>query len=137
MTTPPPGALPPGYGPAPAQGPTQGYGPPQGYWLPPGYGPRGYGPPPGWVPVRPTSTLAIVALVLVAVSPPVGLVLAWFALKETHPVTGSKGGRELATVALWVNLALSALVLLILGSVFVQLIGSLAFALPMIATAGG
>ena len=99
---------------------------------PPGWGPPSYGPPPGWVPVRPTSTLAIIALVCAAVAPPVGVLLAWLALKETHPVTGSKGGRQLATVALWVNVGLTALALLFIGSVFAQLLGYLAFALPVI-----
>jgi len=80
------------------------------------------------------STLAIIALVCVAVAPPVGVLLAWLALKETHPVTGPKGGRELATVALWVNVGVSTLILLILGSVFVQLLGYLAVFLPVIAS---
>lgn len=106
---------------------------------PPGWGPApyGYGPPPGWVPVRPTSTLAIIALVCVAVAPLVGVLLAWLALQETHPVTGSKGGRELATVALWVNIGLSALVLLIIGSVFAQLLGSLVVLLPVMMGSAG
>ena len=58
---------------------------------PPGWGPPSYGPPPGWVPVRPTSTPAIIALVCVA------------------------------------------LALLIIGSVFAQLLGYLAVLLPVIA----
>jgi hypothetical protein len=74
--------------------------------------------------------------VCIAVAPAVGVLLGWLALKETHPVTGTRGGRELATVALWVNVGITALFVVLLGGFLLQMAGSLAFMLPMIATSG-
>ncbi|MCZ2857882.1 DUF4190 domain-containing protein [Blastococcus sp. VKM Ac-2987] len=94
------GAVPPGAGYAPP-GYAQPYGPPPGYGAPPGYGiPPGYGTPPGhpaqWG--RPTSGLAIAALVMAFVFPPVGLGLCISARRQIRR-TGEEGdGMALAGV---------------------------------------
>ncbi|MFC3687892.1 hypothetical protein [Aquipuribacter hungaricus] len=72
------------------------------------------------------------ALVCVAVAPPVGIVLAYLARRETHPVTGTRSGRELAAVALWVNVGLTGLLLLMVLSVLAQLLGVVATTLPVL-----
>ena len=72
--------------PPPRHGPPPGFGyPPPGY-PPPGYGPPGYPP----VYVRPTNTMAILALVMAFVFAPVGLVLGIIARKQIRQ-TGEEG----------------------------------------------
>ncbi len=100
----PPSAPPP----PPAGSPAGGYAapgyPPPGYAAPvhpgPGYADPGYGqhygppgyPPPGYPPlhVRPTNTMAILALVMAFVFAPVGLVLGIIARKQIRE-TGEEG----------------------------------------------
>ena len=85
---PPPPAPAPGY----AQ---QGYPPPSypppGAYPPPGYAPQGY-PPPGYPGsmVRPTNTMAILALVFAFVFAPAGIVLGVLARKQIRQ-TGEQG----------------------------------------------
>ncbi len=101
--------------------------------APPGYGP----PPPCRPPGPPTSTLAIVALVCAAIAPPVGLLLAWLAVRETHPVTGTRSGRELATAALWLNAVLTGVIALAIGMFVLQLAGMALSMLPVLLGASG
>ncbi|MGJ7440703.1 hypothetical protein [Aquipuribacter sp. MA13-6] len=72
-----------------------------------------------------------------AVFPPVGLLLAWLALKETHPVTGTRSGRELATAAFWLNAAFTGFIVLVVGSVVLQMVGMAFAMLPVILGASG
>ena len=103
---PPPPPGPPGpYG---QQGYTQpgypqpGYPPPQ--YGPPGYGPPGYPPPgygaPGYPPVyvRPTNTMAILALVMAFVFAPAGLILGIVARKQIRETGEDGDGLALAGI---------------------------------------
>jgi len=92
----------PGYaqpGPAYAQ---PGYGQ-QGYaqpgYAPPGYPPPGYGPP-GYPPVyvRPTNTMAILALVMAFVFAPAGLILGIVARKQIRETGEDGDGLALAGI---------------------------------------
>lgn len=85
--TPPPGTPPPGYGPAP------GYPPPYG---PPGYPPPGYGYPPVYV--RPTNTMAILALVMAFVFAPAGLILGIVARRQIRQTGEDGDGLALAGI---------------------------------------
>jgi Domain of unknown function (DUF4190) len=85
----------PGYAqPAYAQ---QGYAQP-GY-APPGYPPPGYGPP-GYPPVyvRPTNTMAILALVMAFVFAPAGLILGIVARKQIRETGEDGDGLALAGI---------------------------------------
>ena len=91
----PPYGRPPAYG-APGYGPPPVYGPP-GYG-PPAYVPPGYGPPPGYGYVRPTNTMAILALVFIFVFSPASLVLGLVARRQIRE-TGEQGdGMALAGI---------------------------------------
>jgi Domain of unknown function (DUF4190) len=95
----------PGYAPP---GPAQpayaqpGYGQP-GYaqpgYPPPGYPPPGYGPP-GYPPVyvRPTNTMAILALVMAFVFAPAGLILGIVARKQIRETGEDGDGLALAGI---------------------------------------
>jgi Domain of unknown function (DUF4190) len=95
----------PGYAPP---GPAQpayaqpGYGQP-GYaqpgYAPPGYPPPGYGPP-GYPPVyvRPTNTMAILALVMAFVFAPAGLILGIVARKQIRETGEDGDGLALAGI---------------------------------------
>jgi len=85
-----PGYAPPGYG-------QQGYAQP-GY-APPGYPPPGYGPP-GYPPVyvRPTNTMAILALVMAFVFAPAGLILGIVARKQIRETGEDGDGLALAGI---------------------------------------
>jgi hypothetical protein len=90
----------PGYGqPGHAQGAyaQPGYAPP-GY-APPGYPPPGYGPP-GYPPVyvRPTNTMAILALVMAFVFAPAGLILGIVARKQIRETGEDGDGLALAGI---------------------------------------
>lgn len=101
MTLPPP--LPPPYGPPNPE--PYGAGPPgQPY---PQYYPYPYGPPP-----QPTNTMAIVALVLAFVIPPLGIIFGHIALSQIKR-TGEQG-RTLAIVALVIGYVTVALWLIVL-----------------------
>jgi hypothetical protein len=111
---PPPAAPPPGspapygqHGYPPPGYPPQGYAPqghaPQGYGqpghAPPGYPPPGYGPP-GYPPVyvRPTNTMAILALVMAFVFAPAGLILGIVARKQIRETGEDGDGLALAGI---------------------------------------
>jgi hypothetical protein len=81
----------PGYG-------QHGYAPPPGY-APPGYPPPGYGPP-GYPPVyvRPTNTMAILALVMAFVFAPAGLILGIVARKQIRETGEDGDGLALAGI---------------------------------------
>jgi hypothetical protein len=96
-----PGA--PGYGPPPGYGqPPYGqsqYGQPQYGQAP--YGAPGYGPPPGYPPHaygRPTSTMAILALVMTFVFAPAGLILGIVARKQIRRTGEDGDGLALAAI---------------------------------------
>src|SRR5215207_2076425 len=74
-----------------------GYGQP-GY-APPGYPPPGYGPP-GYPPVyvRPTNTMAILALVMAFVFAPAGLILGIVARKQIRETGEDGDGLALAGI---------------------------------------
>jgi hypothetical protein len=103
---PPPPATPPmGHGqPAPQPYGQPGFVPP-GY-APPGYAPPGYGqpgyPPPGYgyppVYVRPTNTMAILALVMAFVFAPAGLILGIVARKQIRQTGEDGDGLALAGI---------------------------------------
>jgi hypothetical protein len=121
-------------GPSPGQ---PGYGPPPEYGQPPGqpgYGQPGYGPPPGWGAAGPpTSTKAIIALVLAIASfvvcplipAIVALVLASSARQEILASGDRLTGLSLVTgakVVSWINIGLCAVVLL--GIVLLVAVGA-------------
>ena len=93
--TPPPspqhGQQPPPPGPQPQYG-QPGYGqPPYGQQYGQPYGQQPYPPPYGYAaPVRPTNTMAIIALVMAFVFAPVGLVLGFIARRQIRE-TGEEG----------------------------------------------
>jgi Domain of unknown function (DUF4190) len=91
----PPGPAQPGYA-QPGYG-QQGYAQP-GY-APPGYPPPGYGPP-GYPPVyvRPTNTMAILALVMAFVFAPAGLILGIVARKQIRETGEDGDGLALAGI---------------------------------------
>ena len=96
---PPPGAPPPygqqGYAPpqyAPPGYPQPGY--PQAGYPPPGYGAPGYPP----VYVRPTNTMAILALVMAFVFAPAGLILGIVARKQIRETGEDGDGLALAGI---------------------------------------
>jgi len=95
---PPPGygQPPPGYAPPPGQPgyAPQGYGQ-QGYGQP-GYPPGGYGYPPVYV--RPTNTMAILALVMAFVFAPAGLILGIVARKQIRQTGEDGDGLALAGI---------------------------------------
>jgi hypothetical protein len=101
---PPPGGPPPGsLGPYGQPGYAQpGYAQPayaqQGY-AQPGYAPPGY-PPPGYPPVyvRPTNTMAILALVMAFVFAPTGLILGIVARKQIRETGEDGDGLALAGI---------------------------------------
>ncbi|SNR62354.1 DUF4190 domain-containing protein [Blastococcus mobilis] len=89
-----PGYPPPGYAAPVHPGPgyaAPGYGQPYG---PPGYGPPGYPP----VHVRPTNTMAILALVLAFVFAPAGLVLGIVARRQIRRTGEDGDGLALAGI---------------------------------------
>ena len=92
---PPPPAGPPPGSPGPYGQP--GYAQP-GY-APPGYPPPGYGPP-GYPPVyvRPTNTMAILALVMAFVFAPAGLILGIVARKQIRETGEDGDGLALAGI---------------------------------------
>jgi Domain of unknown function (DUF4190) len=96
---PPPAGPPPG---APGPYGQPGYPPPQ--YGPPGYGPPGYPPPgygpPGYPPVyvRPTNTMAILALVMAFVFAPAGLILGIVARKQIRETGEDGDGLALAGI---------------------------------------
>ena len=97
---PPPPAGPPPRTPGPYGQPgyTQPqYGPPA--YAPPGYPPPGYGPP-GYPPVyvRPTNTMAILALVMAFVFAPAGLILGIVARKQIRQTGEDGDGLALAGI---------------------------------------
>jgi hypothetical protein len=106
---PPPGQAPPGYaqqGYAPPGYPPPGY-PPPGY-PPPGYAAAGY-PPPGYpgTAIRPTNTMAILALVFAFVFAPAAIVLGVMARRQIRE-TGEQGD-GLALAGIIVGSILTAL----------------------------
>ena len=90
---PPPGTPPLGYG-----QPAPGYGPPA--YGQPGFPPPGYGPPQGFAPVhvRPTNTMAILALVMAFVFAPAGLILGIVARKQIRQTGEDGDGLALAGI---------------------------------------
>ena len=96
---PPPAGLPPG-----APGPYGQPGYPQPQYGPPGYPPQGYPPPgygvPGFPPVyvRPTNTMAILALVMAFVFAPAGLILGIVARKQIRETGEDGDGLALAGI---------------------------------------
>ena len=116
---PQPNVPPPAYAPTTEYGTPTPYGAPAGYGPPPGYAPPpAYGPPPGYgyppVYVRPTNTMAILALVMAFVFAPAGLVMGIVARKQIRE-TGEQGdGLALAGAivggiftAIWVLVVIS------------------------------
>jgi Domain of unknown function (DUF4190) len=106
---PPPGQAPPGYA---QQGHAQPGYPPPGYpppgYPPPGYAPAGY-PPPGYpgTAIRPTNTMAILALVFAFVFAPAAIVLGVMARRQIRE-TGEQGD-GLALAGIIVGSILTAL----------------------------
>ena len=105
---PPPPAGPPPGGPG-APGPYGQPGYPQPLYGPPGYPPQGYPPqgypPPGYgapgfppVYVRPTNTMAILALVMAFVFAPAGLILGIVARKQIRETGEDGDGLALAGI---------------------------------------
>ena len=96
---PPPAGPPPG-----APGPYGQPGYPQPQYGPPGYPPQGYPPPgygaPGFPPVyvRPTNTMAILALVMAFVFAPAGLILGIVARKQIRETGEDGDGLALAGI---------------------------------------
>jgi hypothetical protein len=100
-----PPAPPPPIGPPPgAPGPYGQPGYPQPQYGPPGYPPPGYPPPgygaPGYPPVyvRPTNTMAILALVMAFVFAPAGLILGIVARKQIRETGEDGDGLALAGI---------------------------------------
>ena len=87
-----PPSVPPQYAPPPQYGPPA-YGPSPGY-PPPGYGAPGYPP----VYVRPTNTMAILALVMAFVFAPAGLILGIVARKQIRQTGEDGDGLALAGI---------------------------------------
>ena len=99
---PPPAGPPPGAPSAPGPYGQPGY--PQPQYGPPGYPPQGYPPPgygaPGFPPVyvRPTNTMAILALVMAFVFAPAGLILGIVARKQIRETGEDGDGLALAGI---------------------------------------
>jgi hypothetical protein len=100
----PPASQPPAGPPPGAPGPYGQPAYPQPQYGPPGYPPPGYPPPgygaPGYPPVyvRPTNTMAILALVMAFVFAPAGLILGIVARKQIRETGEDGDGLALAGI---------------------------------------
>jgi hypothetical protein len=116
-------------GPRPEQQPhpeQPGYpaAPGYGYGPPPPYGAPGWGGPPAYPAVRPTNTLAIVALVMAFVFAPAAIVLGVIARRQIRETGEAGDGLALAGLILGIAFTVIVVALIVVWIVaFAALVG--------------